>query len=88
MLLSRADQRSFTREHVDLSLIAEARETLLPLAGSAASLIETSAGDTALPSHALLLQMRTNLVHNVLHNLPEAGAVWGHGPSAYFTTRL
>ncbi len=33
LLLSRADQRSFTREHVDLSLVAEdATETLLPLA--------------------------------------------------------
>ena len=33
LLLSRADQRSFIREHVDLSLIAEeATETLLPLA--------------------------------------------------------
>jgi two-component system sensor histidine kinase VanS len=33
LLLSRADQQSFTREHVDLSLIAEeATETLLPLA--------------------------------------------------------
>src|SRR3989440_383028 len=33
LMLSRADQRSFTREHVDLSLIAEeAAETLLPLA--------------------------------------------------------
>ena len=33
LLLSRANQRSFTREHVDLSLIAEeATETLLPLA--------------------------------------------------------
>src|SRR5215467_14510784 len=33
LLLSRADQRSFTCEHVDLSLIAEeATETLLPLA--------------------------------------------------------
>jgi two-component system sensor histidine kinase VanS len=36
-LLSRADQRSFTREHVDLSLVAEeATETLLPLAKSMA----------------------------------------------------
>src|SRR5439155_23463150 len=35
LLLSRADQRSFAREHVDLSLIAdEAPETLLPLAES------------------------------------------------------
>ena len=33
LLLSRADQRSFAREHVDLSLIAEeATETLLPFA--------------------------------------------------------
>src|SRR5436305_4271025 len=33
LLLSRADQRSFTREHVDLSLVAEeATETLLPFA--------------------------------------------------------
>src|SRR6266496_3115993 len=33
LLLSRADQRSFTPEHVDLSLLAEeATETLLPLA--------------------------------------------------------
>jgi len=33
LVLSRADQRSFVREHVDLSLIAEeATETLLPLA--------------------------------------------------------
>jgi two-component system sensor histidine kinase VanS len=35
LLLSRAGQRSFAREHVDLSLIAEeAAETLLPLADS------------------------------------------------------
>ena len=28
-------------------------------------------------SHALLLQMTTNLVHNaIVHNLPERGAVW------------
>src|SRR5262245_44283152 len=33
LVLGRADQRSFTREHVDLSLVAEeATETLLPLA--------------------------------------------------------
>ena len=38
LLLSRADQRSFTPECVDLSLIAEeATETLLPLAEAAAS---------------------------------------------------
>ena len=79
LLLSRADQRSFTREHVDLSLIAEeATETLLPLAEKRGVTIETS-GDVAptIGSHALLLQMATNLVHNaIVHNLPEHGTVW------------
>ena len=78
LLLSRADQRSFTPEHVDLSLIAEeAAETLLPLAEKRGLTIETS-GDTTptVGSHALLLQMSTNLVHNaIVHNLPEHGTV-------------
>src|SRR4029434_2218323 len=47
LLLSRADQRSFTREHVDLSLIAEeATETLLPLAEKQGVTIETSGDAT------------------------------------------
>jgi two-component system, OmpR family, sensor histidine kinase VanS len=79
LLLSRADQRSFTRDHVDLSLIAEeATETLLPLAEKRGLVVETS-GDpaAAIGSHALLLQLSTNLVHNaIVHNLPEQGAVW------------
>jgi two-component system sensor histidine kinase VanS len=79
LLLSRADQRSFSRERVDLSLIAEeAGETLLPLAEERGLTIETS-GDTTptIGSHALLLQLSTNLVHNaVVHNLPEQGTVW------------
>ena len=79
LLLSRADQRSFTQEHVDLSLMAEeATETLLPLAEKRGVTIETS-GDTTptIGSHALLLQMTTNLVHNaIVHNLPEHGTVW------------
>ena len=79
LLLSRADQRSFARAEVDLSLIAEeATETLLPLAEARGLTIETS-GDTtpAIGSHALLLQMTTNLVHNaIVHNLPEQGTVW------------
>ena len=79
LLLSRADQRSFTQEHVDLSLIAEeATETLLPLAEKRGATIETS-GDTTptIGSSALLLQMATNLVHNaIVHNLPEHGTVW------------
>src|SRR5437867_1280679 len=79
LLLSRADQRSFARDHVDLSLIAEeAAETLLPLAEERGLAIETS-GDTTptIGSHALLLQLTTNLVHNaIVHNLPEQGTVW------------
>ncbi len=79
LLLSRADQRSFTREHVDLSLIAEeATETLLPLAEERGVTIETSGDVTpTIGSHALLLQLTTNLVHNaIVHNLPEHGTVW------------
>jgi two-component system sensor histidine kinase VanS len=79
LLLSRADQRSFTREHVDLSLIAEeATETLLPLAEMRGLTIETSGDVTpTIGSHALLLQLSTNLVHNaIVHNLPEQGIVW------------
>jgi two-component system, OmpR family, sensor histidine kinase VanS len=79
LLLSRADQRSFVREHADLSLIAEeATETLLPLAEQRSATIETS-GDTTptTGSPALLLQMTTNLVHNaIVHNLPDQGTVW------------
>lgn len=79
LLLSRADQRSFTREHVDLSLVAEeATETLLPLAEQRGVTVETS-GEVAptTGSHALLQQLTTNLVHNaIVHNLPEQGNVW------------
>jgi two-component system sensor histidine kinase VanS len=79
LLLSRADQRSFSREVVDLSLVAEeATETLLPLAEERGLTVETS-GDaaTTVGSHALLLQMTTNLVHNaIVHNVSEDGRVW------------
>jgi two-component system sensor histidine kinase VanS len=79
LLLSRADQRSFARERVDLSLIAEeAAETLLPLAEKRRLTIETSGDMTpTIGSHALLLQLSTNLVHNaIVHNLSEEGTVW------------
>ncbi|HEY2603862.1 MAG TPA: HAMP domain-containing sensor histidine kinase [Thermoleophilaceae bacterium] len=79
LLLSRADQRSFFREPVDLSLIAEeATETLLPFAEQRGATIETSGDITpTIGSPALLLQMATNLVHNaIVHNLPEQGTVW------------
>ena len=77
--LSRVNQRSFTPEHVDLSLIAEeATETLLPLAEQRGVTVETSADITpTIGSRALLLQMATNLVHNaIVHNLREHGTVW------------
>jgi two-component system, OmpR family, sensor histidine kinase VanS len=79
LLLSRADQRSFAREHADLSLIAEeATETLLPLAEERGVTIETCGDMTpTIGSPALLLQMTTNLVHNaIVHNLPDQGTVW------------
>jgi two-component system sensor histidine kinase VanS len=79
LLLSRADQQSFTRVQVDLSLIAEeATETLLPFAEKHGVTIENSGDMTPTTgSHALLLQLTTNLVHNaIVHNLPEQGTVW------------
>jgi two-component system sensor histidine kinase VanS len=79
LLLSRADQRSFAREPVDLSLLAEeATETLLPLAAERGVTIETSADTTlTIGSHPLLLQLATNLVHNaIVHNAPAHGTVW------------
>ena len=78
LLLSRTDQRSFTREPVDLSLLAEeATETLLPLAEKHGVTIETSGELTPTNgSHALLLQLTTNLLHNaIVHNRPDHGTV-------------
>lgn len=78
LLLSRAEQRSFTREPVDLSLLAEeATETLLPLAEKHGVTIETSGGVAPTNgSQALLLQLTMNLLHNaIVHNLPERGTV-------------
>jgi two-component system, OmpR family, sensor histidine kinase VanS len=79
LLLSQADRRSFTPECVDLSLIAEeATETLLAFAEHRGITIDISGDRTpCLGSHALLLQMTTNLVHNaVVHNLQHRGTVW------------
>jgi two-component system sensor histidine kinase VanS len=92
LLLSRADRRSFTREPLDLSLVAEeATETLLPLAEGRGLTIETS-GDTTptVGSHALLLQLSTNILHNaIVHNRPDDGSVWvttsAHPKSAVLT---
>ncbi len=78
LLLSRAGQGVVDRETVDLSLIAEeAAESLLPLAEACHVEIETTGDVTvALGSHALLLQMTTNLVHNaIVHNVADHGEV-------------
>ncbi|WP_030807706.1 sensor histidine kinase [Streptomyces sp. NRRL F-2799] len=79
LLVSRAEQRSFEREDVDLSLLAEeATETLLPLAEKHGISLETSGEITPTTgSQALLLQLTMNLVHNaIVHNLPGQGRVW------------
>ncbi len=78
LLLSRAGQRSFTREPVDLSLLAEeATETLLPLAEKHGVTVETGGGVAPTNgSQALLLQLTMNLLHNaIVHNLPGRGTV-------------
>jgi two-component system sensor histidine kinase VanS len=63
LLRNRADRRTFTPEHVDLSLISEqATETLLPFAEKHDVTVETSGEITpTIGSYALLLQMTTNL---------------------------
>ena len=79
LVLSRADQRAFPRELVDLSLIAEeAAETLLPLAEGRGLTIETSGEMTpTVGSHPLLLQLGTHLVHNaIVHKLTDQRTVW------------
>lgn len=79
LVLSRADQRSFTLEPVDLSLIMEeAVEALLPLAEKRDVTVETSGGlAPTMGSQPLLLQLTTNLLHNaIVHNLAAGGQVW------------
>ncbi|GAA4538735.1 HAMP domain-containing sensor histidine kinase [Pseudonocardia xishanensis] len=88
LLLSRADQRAFTGEDVDLSLLAEeATEALVPLADRHGVALETVTDPApTVGSPALLLQLTTNLVLNaIVHNLPEHGTVrirTGAGPGA------
>ncbi|MFE5139996.1 sensor histidine kinase [Streptomyces fagopyri] len=81
LLLGRGDRGSFTRESVDLSLVAEeAGETLLPLAEQRRIALDVT-GETARTSGSveLLQQMVTNLVQNaVVHNLPAGGTVTVH----------
>ena len=81
LLLSHADGGSFTRESVDLSLLAEeTAETLLPLAEQRGITLDVTGEPTRTAgSAALLLRMVTNLVQNgIVHNLPAGGAVTVH----------
>jgi two-component system sensor histidine kinase VanS len=91
LLLSRGDRRSFTREPVDLSLIAEeATETLLPLAEQRGITLDVT-GETARTagSGALILRMVTNLVQNaIVHNLPAGGTVRVHTESQHHASVL
>ncbi|MFE6867958.1 sensor histidine kinase [Kitasatospora sp. NPDC057692] len=86
LLLGRADRKSFTREPVDLSLIAEeAAETLLPLAEKRRIALDVTGEKTqTLGSAALILRMVTNLVQNaIVHNLPSGGTVTVHTESQH-----
>ncbi|MEU3842446.1 HAMP domain-containing sensor histidine kinase [Streptomyces sp. NPDC028635] len=81
LLLSRGERGNFSRERVDLSLVAEeAAETLLPLAEQRRITLEVTGGQApACGSAELLLRMVTNLVQNaVVHNLPAGGSVTVH----------
>ena len=86
LLLSRSDLRSFTREPVDLSLVAEeATETLLPLAEQRSITLDVTGEATrTVGSAALILRMVTNLVQNaIVHNLPDGGTVTVHTESQH-----
>ena len=79
LLLSRADQRSFVREHVDLSLIAEeATETLLPLAEERGVTIETSGEVTPASARprSCCRWRRTSCTTRSCTTSPSAGTVW------------
>ena len=79
LVLSLADQKSFEPARVDLSLIVEeATETLRMFAEKRSITIETSLVEVStMGSHALLVQLTTNLLHNaIVHNVSGRGTVW------------
>lgn len=81
LLLSRGDRGAFTRERVDLSLLAEeAAETLLPHAEQRRITLDVTGGAAPTRGSAeLLARMVTNLVQNaIVHNLPTGGTVTVH----------
>ena len=83
---------SFTRDALDLSLLAEeAVETLLPLVERHGVTVETAGNITpTIGSHVVLPQMTTNILHNdIVHNLPDHGTVQVHtaaGPESVMLT--
>ncbi|MCX2180594.1 HAMP domain-containing histidine kinase [Streptomyces sp. SKN60] len=90
LLLSRSDRGTFTRESVDLSLVAEeAAETLLPLAERRGITLDVTGGPAPTSGSAeLLLRMVTNLVQNaVVHNLPAGGTVTVHTETVHTESR-
>ncbi|MEU4091627.1 HAMP domain-containing sensor histidine kinase [Streptomyces sp. NPDC026673] len=78
LLLSRGDRGHFTRESVDLSLIAEeAAETLFPLAEQRGTTLDVTGGPAR--SSGSAERLVTNLVQNaIVHNLPGDGTVTVH----------
>ncbi|MGW6447279.1 sensor histidine kinase [Lentzea sp. NPDC055074] len=81
LLLSRGDRGTFTREPVDLSLVAEeAAETLLPLAEQRGITLDVTGEPAATTGSAeLLLRVVTNLIQNaIVHNLPADGTITVH----------
>jgi two-component system sensor histidine kinase VanS len=90
LLLSRGERANFTRESVDLSLLAEeAAETLLPLAEQRRITLHVNGGAARTNGSAeLLSRMVTNLVQNaVVHNLPVGGTLTIH-TEAYGDTSM
>ncbi|WP_280519302.1 sensor histidine kinase [Winogradskya consettensis] len=91
LLLSRGNQGTFTREPVDLSLIAEeATEILLPLAEQRQITVEvTGHRATTSGSPELLSRMTTNLIQNaIVHNLPTGGTITIHTETTGTTALL
>jgi two-component system, OmpR family, sensor histidine kinase VanS len=90
-LLNRGDRGNFTRESVDLSLIAEeAAETLLSVAERRRIRLDVTGGTARTSGSAeLLSRMVTNLVQNaIVHNVPAGGTVTIHTEAHGDTSEL